>query len=80
MQAILLTELFQRFRSRKTVVKTSRQFEELYNRVSPHVNLSIPHTISISSFKSREQSSRVGKSFYPYVMSTMIEVQTDNGH
>jgi hypothetical protein len=54
MQAILLTELFTRFRSRKTVVKTSRQFEELYNRVSLHVNLSIPPTISISSFKSRK--------------------------
>jgi len=34
MQAILLTELFTRFRGRKTVVRLTRHFEALYNRVS----------------------------------------------
>lgn len=34
MQAILLTEIFTRFRGIKTTVRLSRQFEELYNRVS----------------------------------------------
>jgi hypothetical protein len=34
MQAILLTEIFIRFRGRKTVVRTSRHFEALYDRVS----------------------------------------------
>lgn len=34
MQAILLTEIFTRFRGKKTTVRLSRQFEELYNRVS----------------------------------------------
>jgi hypothetical protein len=36
MQAILLTELFTRFRGRQPNVKTSRQFEEVYRRVSQH--------------------------------------------
>ncbi|KAK6600663.1 hypothetical protein H4I95_07645 [Botrytis cinerea] len=34
MQAILLTEIFTRFRGIKTTVRLSRQFEELYNRLS----------------------------------------------
>ncbi|KAF7946673.1 hypothetical protein EAE96_009664 [Botrytis aclada] len=34
MQTILLTEIFTRFRGLKTTVRLSRQFEELYNRVS----------------------------------------------
>lgn len=34
MQAILLTEIFTRFRGRKTNVRLSRHFEELYSRVS----------------------------------------------
>jgi hypothetical protein len=34
MQAILLTELFTRFRGRKTVVRLTRHFEALYSRVS----------------------------------------------
>jgi hypothetical protein len=33
MQAILLTEAFTRYRGRKTNVRLSRQFEEVYNRV-----------------------------------------------
>lgn len=33
MQAIFLTEVFTRFRGRKTAVKLSRQFEELYSRL-----------------------------------------------
>lgn len=34
MQAILLTEIFSRFRGRKTIVRTSRHFEALCHRVS----------------------------------------------
>ncbi|TGO07582.1 hypothetical protein BTUL_0264g00150 [Botrytis tulipae] len=34
MQAILLTEIFTRFRGTKTTIRLSRQFEELYNRLS----------------------------------------------
>jgi hypothetical protein len=34
MQAILLTEIFTRFRGRKTNVETSHHFKELYTRVS----------------------------------------------
>ncbi|RDL37949.1 uncharacterized protein BP5553_05382 [Venustampulla echinocandica] len=33
MQAILLTEVFSRFRGRKTTVRLSRQFDELYGRL-----------------------------------------------
>ncbi|ESZ97564.1 hypothetical protein SBOR_2111 [Sclerotinia borealis F-4128] len=33
MQAILLTEIFTRFRGKKTTTRLSRQFEELYNRL-----------------------------------------------
>lgn len=36
MQAILLTEIFQRFHGKKINVRCSRQFEELYSRVSNH--------------------------------------------
>lgn len=34
LQAILLTEIFTRFRGKRTTVRLSRQFEEIYNRVS----------------------------------------------
>jgi hypothetical protein len=34
MQAIFLTEIFTRFRGRKTVVRTSAHFEALYDRLS----------------------------------------------
>ncbi|KIN06531.1 hypothetical protein OIDMADRAFT_155773, partial [Oidiodendron maius Zn] len=33
MQAILLTEIFTRYRGRKTNIRLSRQFEELYSRL-----------------------------------------------
>lgn len=33
MQAVLLIELFTRFRGRKAIVHSSSQFEALYNRV-----------------------------------------------
>jgi hypothetical protein len=36
MQAIILTEVFTRYRGRKTNVKLSRQFDQLYSRVSLH--------------------------------------------
>lgn len=35
MQAILLTEVFSRFRGRKTAIRLSRRFEDLCVRVSP---------------------------------------------
>jgi hypothetical protein len=42
MQAILLTEMFTRFRARKTNVRLTRHFEELYSRVS----ILLPHMLA----------------------------------
>ncbi|KAK2625241.1 hypothetical protein QTJ16_005610 [Diplocarpon rosae] len=46
MQAILLTEIFTRFRGRKTNIRSSRHFEELYRRL---LNEPDQHSITMSN-------------------------------
>ncbi|TGO85749.1 hypothetical protein BPOR_0367g00010 [Botrytis porri] len=62
MQAILLTEIFTRFRGTKTTVRSSRQFEELYNRLSNPSPTSdtntTPTTTSISNALSHQFNTR----------------------
>ena len=52
MQAILLTEMFTRFRGLRMEIQLSRHFEELYSRVSVLSPPLIPQSVSNYCFDS----------------------------
>ncbi|KAG9247981.1 hypothetical protein BJ878DRAFT_552490 [Calycina marina] len=76
MQAILLTEMFARFRGRKTQVQLSRQFDEVYNRLWQNASQGhVPYTSGIANTFAAAES--LPERFSPHSSTPQQSQQAD---